>query len=381
MATEKPKYRIYITNTAGDRLTEVRQFDECRITSRFNSVGTWRLSLRKQTREAELLGFGGLGKGIEVTRDHQVIYQGPVNEQERAWSSQRNAFVASGYDNMVYLAWRLCYPEPANNPGDWTTNTHDVRTDAASTVMYEYVDYNAGSNALLPRQVAGLTLATDTSFGNTVTGRARCDVLIELLQDLALIGGGLGFRMNGLEFEVYEPTDKSDSIIFSPGLQNVESFSYKLKYPNATRVIAGGSGEGLSRVFVEKNNGASETIFGRREIYYDRRNVAAEAELTDAAYGELLKQIERVSINLSPIDIHSQQFKADYFLGDDVSILVDGEAVTGVVQEATLVIGQSQTKLQPFIGSISGLPNRPLADIYAKVDEIVKKLKQLERSN
>src|SRR5690606_2488261 len=107
----------------------------------------------------------------------------------------------------------------------------------------------------------------DKGLGKNITGRARFQNLLEFLSSLALSGGGLGFRVvqvgNNLEFQVYQPSNKTKSAFFSPLLGNLSSFEYSNDNPEANLVIIGGSGEGKDRIIMWKGDNESVTKYGR----------------------------------------------------------------------------------------------------------------------
>ncbi|HLH22438.1 MAG TPA: siphovirus ReqiPepy6 Gp37-like family protein [Chloroflexota bacterium] len=376
-----PQYRLLVRDPGRIPVAEVDDFAELQAIPRFNAVGTWSLRLPATSRPAQLLVEGG---GLIVLRDGLTLLSGPVEQLDREWSVQGDMLTATGVDDVSLLAHRLAYPVPSGPP--YTAQDYDVRTGVCETVLRQYVDANVGGAAAPARQEPALSLAADLGRGAPVTGRARFQTLLELLQGLAL-SGGLGFRIRQqvtavgfpLEFECYVPTDRSTSALFSRELGTLQSFGYTRAAATANYVIAGGSGTGTSRTFAERGDAASITTYRRREVFLDQRDTANAAELDQAIGQTLAQQAQRTELRLTPIDTASLAFGVDYQLGDVVTVMVDGVAFTDVVREVQLTLrGDQAEQIVPTIGTPS-LANSVVPLLFRALRDLRGRISHLER--
>ncbi|WP_030560023.1 Gp37-like protein, partial [Streptomyces exfoliatus] len=90
---------------------------------------------------------------------------------------------------------------------------YKISAVVAETAMRTLVNVNAGPGALASRKNALLTLAANGNRGPAITRQLnQFDSLFAVLQDIAN-AAGLGFRVaqvgSGLQFQVYEPVDRS----------------------------------------------------------------------------------------------------------------------------------------------------------------------------
>jgi hypothetical protein len=233
------------------------------------------------------------------------------------------------------LADRLAYQNPLSSALSQGGAEYDVRTGPGESVIKNYVDFNAGSVALIDRR-AGMVVEPDSLRGSTVTGRARMDNLLELISGLAQ-ASGLGFRVvfnntGHLEFRVFVPRDRSGTAKFGTKLGNLVSFEHIMEASKTNVSIIGGSGEGIARVFREIWDAPSQIEYNlRAESFVDRRDTSVVAEL-DAAGTEENTTNGRVNgLSLKTTDTPQLRFYNDYFLGDVVSIPEAG--VTNTLRE------------------------------------------------
>lgn len=403
-------YRIYIRDEALNKVGELTDYTKLELLPRFNAVGSFALDLQTDSFAArELIKPKA---GIIVVRDGQTVFSGQVTSRKRQFGSNGDTLTLAGKDDMVYLVRRLAYPVPSGPP--YNSQDYDVRTGIAETIMKQYVDANAGPSARPERQT--LAIAPDTGLGSVITGRARFDNLLDLLTSLAIQGGGLGFRvvqvMNALEFQVYQPADKTNAALFSPLLGNMSAFDYSSDDPEANVVIVGGSGDGTSRIIQQGEYNDSITKFGRVEEFLDKQSTSDTSELSQAISEEFTNKAEKVSLNFTPIDTPSLSFGRDYGLGDKVSIVLTqpGEVVAretvyrfvsfyqstkidretirktqnkfdvvqDVVREVKITIDSSGATIQPTVGTSDSTSNIAFG-LFDKMAKAFRRIGNLER--
>ncbi|MFI9817569.1 siphovirus ReqiPepy6 Gp37-like family protein [Saccharothrix variisporea] len=334
-------WKVFLRNPSREREGEVDDFTQLDAVVRFCDVGTWSLEMDGRARHAAALATPGYG--IELVRDDTTtVTTGPM--RHRVWSRDGDSLKLKvhGFDDNVWLKRRLAHPQPATSAPPYNSTEYDVRTGVASTVLRQYVDVNAGTGALVPRRVAGLDLDTDPLLGSDVTGRARWQNLLTLLQELAIAGGNLGFRVakdtTDLLFQVYEPTDRTSDVMLSVELGNLYGYEYESEVSTVNYAYVGGGGEGTARTVQELGDTDDAITWGRIEQWVDRRDTTDADELTQELTKTLAEGVGRTGLSVNPVDIEGQTFLQDYDLGDRITYVVDGVASTEVVREARILL-------------------------------------------
>lgn len=404
------KYTLYVRDQYFNRVAEIENYQSLTLKSTFNLVGAWTLVLPTNCTAAyELIKPKA---GIIVVRDGITIFSGPVNQKQRKWSKDDDVLTVTGYDDNIFLQYFIAFPTQIGPPYN---ADYDVRTGPAETVMKQYVDANVGSGAQSNRKL-NITIETDQARGTTVTGNARFNPLLDLCGTLALAGGDMGFKVvqNGstLQFQTYQPTDNTKSVIFSPLLGNMIDFDYTENHPQANYVIAGGTGQGASRTTVESGDSTSIATYGRIEEFLDQRNTTDNTQLQQAVDAELSQKANQTNLSMTAVDTDGMSFISDYNLGDKVTAIltqpeitqiteeldyfislyqtgsmtveklqetqVVSTVITDVIRQVTITIDQNGETINPTIGSPDSTVRTGL-NIFSKMKQMNKRLINLER--
>lgn len=416
-------YKIYVRDQSFNRVAELDDYTSLEMIIRFNAVGSWILVLPTDTDAAKELSKPK--SGIIVVKNGTTLLSGPVTSRNRKWNSNEDSITFGGSDDNVHLFRNLAYPiinrlfSESFFPffpirlAPSTDEAYDVRTGTAESIMKEYVSANIGPNARHDRRK--VYIEPNTGLGKTVTGRARFHSLLELCQSLALSGGGLGFRLAQvnkiLEFQVYQPTDNTTSVFFSPLLGNLLDFEFSSEDPETNSIILGGGGEGVERILLEKGNSTNIAKFDRIETFVDKRDSTDITELYQTLDEELTAKGEKTSLSITPIDTPSLMFGRDYNLGDKVSVVLTQpneqvtietlhyfisayqivpeefertrkiqeklEVIKDVVREIKITITPEGERISPVIGTVESLTGK---GIFDRIKRITKRVSNLERS-
>lgn len=372
---------IVIKDKDGTPKAVIEEYTRLETISRFNDVGSWTLDINGNDDIWDLL-YKTRGY-IEVFEDGVSKFLGIVKKCEIDDTPAAYVMRFAGFDQNHYLLRRIIYPEPADGlPFD--TNGYDEQTDYAEQLIKYYILNNIGASALLPRR-ENITAAPNLNIGSTLTEQGRFATLLDTCQQLAIKGGGLGFYLStSLVATVYQPTDKSASVVFSKELGNLTSYKYSHEIAEANALIVGGQGDLTDRVVIEVLDGQSIIDFGRIEKFVDKRSVEDSATLSEEATAELEKEKEKVFLSITPIDTLGCTYGVDYELGDKVKVVLEtGIKFTDVVREVKkLYDGTSGSPLtQPAISTPNYQDNNPFSNIFAKLNNIKGKVSNLERSN
>jgi hypothetical protein len=374
------RFEIFARGAQLQRLGQISDYTKLAMVLRHNGVSTWVLEAPRSDLVAQVdfgLGFGGLI--VKPDDSDEVLLSGSLKKPIRNWSGAGDSMVLAGVDDTVWLDQRLAYPVPAGPP--YTASAYDTRTGICETIMRQYVDVNAGPGATEARRVNGLTLAANQARGLSITGRARFQNLLELLQELALAGGGLGFRIvqvgAGLQFQVYTSTDLTASAIFSAELGNLHSYTEEIEAAEANYIIAAGGGEGTARTFREFGDSESILKYGRVEKFRDRRDTTSNAELDQTIVEELAENAEKLGLSYGPTDTARLKFLNDYGLGDKVTV-VTSQVTQEVVREVEITITPDSVTAVPVVGT-PGVVQEGLEAIFARLKGLSGRLQNLER--
>ena len=307
---------------------------------RFNNVGTWEMRLPQGHRLAELLRLAGYG--IIVTGpDDTVIFSGPTLSAalEQTPLNIDGDWTITGASDDIILGERLAYPTPSTADVTAQTDSHDVRSGAAETVIKAYVSANIGPTAPATRKITGLTIQTDAELGETVSANARFQTLQQTAYGLAQTGG-VGYALEqlgtGLEFQVYVPTDRTSTIRMDMDNNKLSRANYSYSSAKLTRAIMGGGGEAADREFLEVTTTASEEAeeeWSRRiEVFKDSRNSDNTGQLTQSGEELLVDDGKTiVQMSVTPSDDFSMQFGRDWYLGDKVTVVINDLEASAVV--------------------------------------------------
>ncbi|WP_116042240.1 siphovirus ReqiPepy6 Gp37-like family protein [Amycolatopsis palatopharyngis] len=376
-------WEVYVRDRDRERVGLVDGFRQLEATLRFNDIGTWRLSVSRKSNKLVELTTPGYGIVVVNADTKETLFSGPIDEREQIYDRNTDTLNLSGWDDNVYLSWRVSHPSPAQSAPPYNSTAYDVRSGVCSTVLRQYVDVNLGPGAVAARREPGLILAADPGVGTTVSGKVRWTQLLTDLQGLAL-AGGVGFRCvatdAGIEFQVYQPVDRSEDVKFSVPLGNLTGGRIKSKSPEATYVFVGGQGEGTARTIREGQDAGHYATWGRRETFEDRRDTADTTELDQKITETLAEKSEQTDFEIAILDTQGQMFGRDYGLGDKVTaVFVGSESPTGggavqeLIREVKLSVTRSSTRITPVVAT----PAK--ADVFRIFREI-RRLKQQVRS-
>lgn len=339
---------------AGNRIIgELDDYQSATLITRFNDVGTWTLTTAASSRAAGLLATPG--SGLIARRGDIIVLSGPMAGAARKRTGNSDVITFPGVDDNTWLKRRLTHPQPTSANPPYDVDAYDHRTGQCSGVLRGYVDANLGPSALAGRRIRGLVLAGDPGVGTTVTGEGRWQTVLELIRGLALAGGGIGFKIvqvgTGLMFVVYEPADKTARVVFTDDLENLGDFGYSIAAPDANYVYCAGGGDGTARVVREGSDPVSIADgWGRIETFRDRRDTSDPGELDQTIAEELAATKAVTNLEAQLLDLPQRAWLDDYGLGDAVTVIIAGDAVTEIIREVKIVL----TAQQPMAATPTG---------------------------
>lgn len=368
-------YEVRILDEDRNQIGDIDIFDKLTLEINFNDLGKWMI----QGDYGKLSSLSWRG-GIEVLRNGSSIFTGPVIKIKDKYDRRGNQLVISGADDMVYLRNRLVLPVPSGPP--YTSQEFDNRSGVAETIMKEYVDYNVGANAKSER--ARLTVEADSGRGETVEEFGSFDNLLELLQSIAISGGGLGFRVVDKEFQVYEVSDVSNTVIFSddPDEGTILAYDYLIESSKSNYVYVGGDqtdpDDNTTRTYFELQDSESITkYYDRVEDFIDRRDSSDTDILKQTALEFLDKNKEKIQLSFVPRDTTGQKIQDDYWVGYKVTFFIKGVEIQEVIRGIRIDVDRGGESIEPVIAS-EGVSIRNLSSLFQDPN-LKKRIDRLER--
>lgn len=291
---------------------------------------------------------GGTSNFSPYTLQYGALYQGALGNASLP-GSQLNGL---SWVKVLYYVGKSRF----------AANTYDTETGPAETVIKTYVDFNAGPSATTERQVPNLVIEADAARGSTVTYDARFEPLVTkdgngLLQLLAN-AGGVGFQVKqiagpSLQFQVYVPNSNS-AAKFSQGLGNLASYEYTIDAQDVQNfIVVAGGGTGAARTYVLSESTSSESSWGRAEGFVDGGSSTDRSQLANQGTSALGNAASKLSFAAEFIETEGVQFVTNFDLGDQVTVVVDGQELIDVVREVQAVLDQGTETLSIAIGTIN----------------------------
>jgi hypothetical protein len=283
------------------------------------------------------------GARVKLIRNGSVFSAGPIEKSVYDWDAKSGTgpTVCQWADDLVYVARRDIYPDPAVAATAQVVEAYTATATNAEMIIRDIVNRNVGPGSLPDRVEPYLVMGPVMGVGTSVDFTARFDKAMDKIRDLCVAGGNLGVRVTEssdglLVFGAYAPIDRSDAVRFSDGLHNLLSLKLTHEAPIATVAIAGGGGTGAARVFVERVN-TDGLAWGRSEIVVSDTQATTTDGLNQAGDKALADNGEHYVVEAKAVDTPDQRFGIHVNISDIVSLTSPmGVTVTDMVMGAKL---------------------------------------------
>lgn len=377
-----PRLDVFLRDPNFNIIAPVDNFERLTIVPRFNDVGNFLLEGADVGNAAQ---YYDSGYGLVAYRNGDLLISGSFTSLNFEGTPDADLFTGGGLDDNTFVQDSLAFPE---RMGLFASQAYDIRSGAAETIAYQYVDVNIGPGSDPVRRKNGLSLATDLGRGSIVDEQARFVNLAELVNAILLKGGDLGWRVRqkaggGVEFQIYEPTDRSATAIFSRELGNLLTYQYSKDAPEANHIVIGGDGEGTARTFRQGSDSSSMAEWKRRiEQFRDRRDTTDTDVMDQTITEELASKATKIGLKLQPIDTDSVAFMDDYELGDTVTVQVKGVDIQEKVREIQLsYTPDGAEEIRPIVSTPGNykIATTINALMIARIRENRRALSRLER--
>jgi hypothetical protein len=405
-------YRVEVRDAALNRIGVIDTWISMDLVVRYCQQGSWQILVKAGTPQADLLQKGG-GVAIYQEGVSTPLITGQIESFQHYWTNDQHSGVGSLYfggkcDNKLPYT-RLAFPDPTKGATQqWQANDDGRKVSGpGGHLIWSELNQSLGPGAQTNRRISGVNVGADTSLGRTVSDNLQWDVIgtkLESWIDTTTVGYRFLWDPNKqvINLSLFTPRDLSKSVRFSTDLGNLREFTWSLTAPTVTRVIVACQGTGKGRYLYQQIDTETEAEWGLQiEQFLDRRDLPIKADPTtgapikadlsvtdeqfataqqaviDAATEALSQGAKNGNFQIYPVDTEQIKFGRDYFVGDRVTISVDGTEYQDIVREVSITVdqgGQTET-ITPTIGE-QGSGN-PL-NIYKTVFEMREKLRKLE---
>lgn len=379
---------VEVRNKSLNRVGVIRPEDmNLTIVDLYCNVGTWTLKLPEE--HVLVPALSSSGAGIIITGpDGKELFSGPVDSPQSDTSSDDpgGTVTFTGESDNHVLSDMLSLPDPASASMEVQNKAHDTRTGPAETLMHDYVRYNVGPNAV-PDRNRGIVMGANGARGDVLTKNPRFQVLGDLLNELSVVSN-IGFRIvqrgDLRTFETYPITDRSAEIRLDVENGSLASAKFAKTVPGVTRVLVAGQGDLTERQLLYADTPeslAAEVEWNRRiERFVDQRQTDQMSDLQQAADELLAEQgFTAYTFAVVPADDTetSMRFGIDYYLGDRVTVVIDGAELEADVVGMALAINNEGIRLAVQVGD----PYLFGGDTTIRtVKDIENRVSQLERN-
>lgn len=344
------RYQLRLKNSLGAVVAVTDRFERLAYTKRVNTPGFYALQTFDGNPFLDDLDLDyqlevwrrDQAAGIDWYLDFEAFHRTLVRQRNQAGKAIIICYGA-GYEDL--LARRII--EGGLGIADTEKN------GPAETVIKEFVDEQAGPSAAVARQTTGLSVEVDGGLGNLIDMSRAWRNLLEVCQEIALIGGG-DFSLVGIdpppsfEFRWHDGqlgddrrVGTSTPVVFALGFGNMAIPVYSLaRTDEVDYVYVGGQGEGVLRNVNEVWNvtAIADSPWNRREVFVDARNEDTDPALDSKGYKILEEKQAQESISFDVIQTAACLYGRDYFLGDLVTARYDDIQVNKKIVGVNIVI-------------------------------------------
>lgn len=343
------------------------------VTPRFNQTGTATLVVDMDHRMAGDLTADGAR--MVIYKDGNFLMSGKLHQKQGEGPTIDSTLTVYLKSDFRLLHNVLGWPVPGASLTAQTNEYHTV-TGNAETIVKTVVTAN-----MITRLGMDVTCAANLGRGATVPSGAtfRFHPLYErLFPAIETAGIGITFEQSGagIVCDVFVPPVYPHTLTEESGV--LQWWSWTTADPTATRVVAGGDGDGVERTFIGITDSALETSHNDViEVFKDARDAEDSTVLTARAEETLTENAPKsgFAVRLSESETH-QYGRGGLVVGAQVTISVGGVTRTDILREVTMSFTRNDgVEVTPVIGEIQDNPDRAIANFLFRLKKSISDLK------
>ena len=357
-----PVFRISIYSKDRQFRCQIGNPSELTVTVRHNLVST--LSMTVPLGHQKLPELMADGARLVVSYRGEHLISGPITGDELRTDGVSGSYTVKVEDDLRILREVLGWQVPTAAVTSQGSSEYRTYTGNAETIVKTAVTENAITRLSVP----GLSVAPNLNRGAVVPGGVKFrmhrldDKLLPVVEDAGI---GLSVKQvgSGLVLDVYEPATYPRAL--SVKGRTLKEATLTRTRPTASRVVVGGEGEGILRLFRQVTDTARETKYGMRaETFRDARDAQDEDAPTimDARGQETLTEDgpkNGISLKLAGAGIFKYG-PGGFHVGDKIPVkITDDITVTEVLRECTLKwVSPTYAAVDPSVGDLTDQPER-----------------------
>lgn len=296
------------------------------------------------------------GARVMIYRHGEFQMSGPVRLTNGPLDLSPTLAFSVEDDFRILHNW-LAWPKPAAALTGQDVEYRSI-TGPAETVVKTVMAENAA------RLGFPLTVAADLGRGASGKYTFRFHPAYDRLFpriDQAGIGVTVRQQGAGLVLDCYTPRDYPHRL--SPESGTIVGGSYSLAAPNATRVVVGGQGEGVARVFKGFTEPTRETDWNDViEVMQDARDSSTGDVYAERAAETLANGAPLAGLSLELSETKHFRYGGDGLrVGDKVTAVIGGQTYTDTLREVRLSLDREGDQAIPIIGERADDPDLKLA--------------------
>lgn len=356
------RFKYYIKTAPPEDGTDqvIDSFISLSYTRRLNEVGFATVTLPRNHPVVSNLALDSVALifrgqphdtvGVDYYQDFAGIWRGNVFSTNRSGKQTVTLYIP---DTMSLIAREIvAFKAGVANRSLWSSKT--VAQIWADVLNYNFAVVDV--QRILP--FTNLSTVPRVSFDSAPTGptidyAAAYRNVLTVLQELADIGGFYFAASSNASFSgtigdyqnvrllVNSGTDRSATVTFALERANVLSVDLDQRRLNEpTKMIVGGQGEGTART-VNVRTSAEYTTINHAEMFIDARDLATSAALDAKGDAKLAETAYKPRFTFRASQAPGSYYGRDYFLGDLVYALYEGQGFTQRIVGATVVVDES----------------------------------------
>ena len=346
-------YAIYIRNKDGSFRNRLINVSSVNIIETLNDIGSWTIKSITPERCPFMVG-----DGIVIYKNGDYYYSGLVGKISETYNGIDDVYewTVQGVSDLVYLNYRVCYPDPTT--GETSETAYYTDSGLLADVISRLIQRNMGDYAMASRREPLFSSVIAENEGTPCSVKLRFQTLLKAIQQQIDIQN---FSINTLwdadadklSFVLRKSNDMSHLLLFSTELNSIDSYSFLALAPVGNYIISGGQGEQTERAFAYAQDPESINQWGRIEYFHDVRSVEAD-NLQDDANVTLQKSAEQnVGFSASMnADGSYLRYRTDWNLGDYVGIVVHNETYIRRVMQVETNLTHEMETVTPTVGTV-----------------------------
>ena len=352
-----------------DRVGFCDDFTELKIVDAHNQISVIKVTLPYGHRAFPLMVHPKARIHVDAEDLH---WTGKV----RSWAGEAYGPMSFTASDDIRLLWRLlAWPVPGAGLTGQTVE-YARKTGPAETVFKDFLRDNLGRLAGVP-----VVVKPDQRRGNTISVDMRFHPLAErLLPEVDKAHLGVSCRMvkGVIEVDCYQTWNREDwPLSFDAG--TLQSLEFEGEHPSATRVVAGGQGEGVERAFQQQIDTARETEYADSiEKFVDARDCDTAEKLTARVASAMADTEPRSGLKLTMSETDHYRYQPDrFYKGDWLTIRYGGQTFSDRLRSVELTWSKVGHTAVPQIGDRTDDPN---AELFRKIRELEMRISDLGKS-